>query len=372
MSRKQQAIEEFCDGAFREFVRVFRATGQSQVSARKRRSEYDCSITQHEDCFILLVWGMEYKVEFFRREDVYLMIRATKPEARHGKTYELKGVKKLLGVSAFLQTGKSASAANDKLVMAFCCEHKDLLKQLNLSGPEDLGIMDSCVRFRWRGTEMESLRPRLEAFAHLIRELSGMPEPDPMLFEREWRLQPLPKSAPQKSSADHHYGGRLTRAIGCPECDEAVTLIAQLDLSDLSLPKTAMGRIKLPVFSCRGCLDWGPAFYDVSGVLPQILDTNGKIIKRKKPTENEEDLPRQPFVITPVTKGRKAGKTSKVGGAPRWIHGSETPSCPKCRNAMAFVMQMAEDSQVEFGDAGLLYTFACPKCKVVASMIQSY
>jgi hypothetical protein len=372
MSGKQRAIEEFCDGAFREFIRAFRATGQSHGSASKKRGRYDGSITQHEDCFILLVWGVEYKVEVFRREDVYLMIRATKPEARHGKTHELKEVKKQLGVRAFLQSGRNASVANDKLAITFCREHKDLLKQLNLSGPEDVGIMDSCVRFRWRGTEMESLRPRLKAFARLILELSGTPEPDPLLFEREWRVQRLPKSALQKSSVDHQYGGKLARAVGCPECDEETTLIAQLNLSDPSLPKTAMGRIKLPVFSCRGCLDWGPAFYDVSGALPQLLDTNGKIIKRKKPAGNEEDLPRQPFVVTPVSKGKKAGKVSKVGGAPRWIQGNGTPSCPKCRNTMAFVMQVAEDSQMEFGDAGLLYTFACPKCKVIASLIQSH
>jgi hypothetical protein len=50
----------------------------------------------------------------------------------------------------------------------------------------------------------------------------------------------------------------------------------------------------------------------------------------------------------------------------------ETPDCPKCEAAMAFMLQLASDSRIACGDAGMLYAFACPECKVIASLAQSH
>ncbi len=298
------------------------------------------------------------------------MIRASKPEPRHGKSKEVRAVKRMLGVKAFRVM--NPGTIQEEPVKAFCRQHADLIKKLKLRGSEDIGITPSFVRFRWVGTDPVFLRPRLEAFAHLIQEISGTPKPDPLLFQSEWRLQRVPKSKAPKVTVAHQIGGTLLRAVGCPDCDEATNLIAELDLADPALPRTAMGRIKLPVFSCLACLDWGPAFYDISGNQPTALDENGRILKQKKLVENEEALNPRPFAISLMGKDGKTGRVSKVGGSPKGLQTSATPACPKCQGTMAFVMQLASDSQVEFGDAGLLYTFVCPKCKVVASLIQSH
>lgn len=34
------------------------------------------------------------------------------------------------------------------------------------------------------------------------------------------------------------------------------------------------------------------------------------------------------------------GMRSKLGGSPTWIHEEETPECPSCERAMAFVAQI--------------------------------
>lgn len=53
----------------------------------------------------------------------------------------------------------------------------------------------------------------------------------------------------------------------------------------------------------------------------------------------------------------------KLGGAPLWIQGDETPSCA-CGQPMAFVCQLESrgGGGINFGDAGAGYAFACSRC----------
>jgi hypothetical protein len=39
---------------------------------------------------------------------------------------------------------------------------------------------------------------------------------------------------------------------------------------------------------------------------------------------------------------------------------------------MAFVLQLASDSRISYGDMGMLYAFACPDCRITASLVQSH
>ena len=167
-------------------------------------------------------------------------------------------------------------------------------------------------------------------------------------------------------------GGKLEQPVGCPHCGCATNVMAQLDLSDPALPKTALGRRRLPVFWCLACLEWNTTFYEVSGPALKPLNVAGKRTKQGEIETGEADLPERQVVLIPVPSGKKAGRKSKVGGVPAWIQLEETPGCPKCERPMAFLLQLASDSRISYGDVGMLYAFACPSCRITASLIQSH
>lgn len=66
---------------------------------------------------------------------------------------------------------------------------------------------------------------------------------------------------------------------------------------------------------------------------------------------------------------KRLGRRSKFGGQPTWEQEDETPTCPRCGNAMVFVAQLdsigfdrrgaAAAEQYIFGDVGLIYVFFC-------------
>lgn len=61
-----------------------------------------------------------------------------------------------------------------------------------------------------------------------------------------------------------------------------------------------------------------------------------------------------------------AGRSSvigKAGGHPSWLQQDETPIC-KCGNRMQFVAQIdsSADREINFGDGGIGYAFACRLC----------
>ena len=182
-------------------------------------------------------------------------------------------------------------------------------------------------------------------------------------------MKPAPESA---VSARHQFGGKLEQPVACPQCGGATNLMTQLGLSDPALPKTSLGQGKLPVFWCLDCLEWDAVFFDISGPAPKPFKPGGKTAKAGKIKAGEEDLPERRMTLVPVADGKKAGRKSKVGGLPTWIQMEETPDCPKCEKPMAFVLQLASDSRISYGDMGMLYAFACPECSVAASLIQSH
>jgi hypothetical protein len=332
---------------------------------------YNCRLDRDAYGFVLLVWGFKYKDKAFRRRDnIYVMIRANEPEPRHGKVEEIKGVRKILGIRAFRVLNSGAIQRSS--ILAFCIRHKNRIKQLQLKENEDIGIFDDCIRFRWDGVDLDVLERRFESFANLIREISGSPPAERQLFQTEWLLKKTPKSKTKDLSAAHQFGGKVVQPIGCADCNEATNLVVQLDLSDPLLPRTVFGRKTLSFFWCLSCCEWGPNYYDISGPHPTPLGKTGKALKSRKLPENEEDLDPRAMMLFPVAGRKKAGRRSKVGGKPVWLQPPSNPCCPRCDDQMAFVLQFASDADIAFDDMGILYGFACPRCKVVASLIQSY
>jgi hypothetical protein len=52
----------------------------------------------------------------------------------------------------------------------------------------------------------------------------------------------------------------------------------------------------------------------------------------------------------------------QLGGEPAWIQNPDTPDCPECGDAMAFVAQLEQHSSINFG-TGTGYVFACRACE---------
>ena len=280
---------------------------------------------------------------------------------------EVKAASKLLGVK--VQLVVSANTLTDTFVADFCRRHQAWLKQLSLAPGERVVVSNEGMSFVWQ--ELDDLKaiPRLKFFGDFIHAITKLPKPERFLYSNEWLIKPAPKTGGAKSSAPHTLGGAFTKPVACPHCGLATNLMAHVDLSDAALPKTALGRGKLPVFWCLDCGEWDATFFDISKASPKPLMAAGK----KATTETgEEDLPERRVMLVTVPPGKKAGRKSKLGGSPAWIQSESVPDCPKCVKPMAFVLQLASDSRISYCDMGMLYAFVCPDCKVTASLIQSH
>jgi hypothetical protein len=148
--------------------------------------------------------------------------------------------------------------------------------------------------------------------------------------------------------------------------------MARIELSDPALPKSPLGPRLAPFFWCLECVEWGPAFFDISGPNPKPLPYPPSATTPRARESNEEDLEEIPVALVRVPGGKNAGSKGKVGGSPNWIQAEATPDCPKCQKPMAFALQLASDSRISFCDMGMLYGFVCPECVVGASLIQSH
>ena len=283
---------------------------------------------------------------------------------------EVKSASKILNKK--VMRPPDSTGVSDGFVTDFCKRHREFFKQLNLSGKELVGISSDTARFWWTVTDITKILPRLKLFENFIQEISRPAEPERRLFEKEWLIQPAPKTGDAKSVARHTLGGTLETAVACPLCGLATNLMARIDWSDPALPKTPLSAGKLPVFWCLDCGEWDAAFFDISNPTPKAMVAKGKAANAGSNETGEEDLPERRVTLVPVPPGKKAGRKSKIGGSPSWIQSESTPDCPKCEKPMAFVLQLASDSRISYCDMGMLYNFACPDCKVSASLIQSH
>jgi hypothetical protein len=83
----------------------------------------------------------------------------------------------------------------------------------------------------------------------------------------------------------------------------------------------------------------------------------------------------------------KLGLRSKLGGAPDWDQGDETPQCPHCQKEMSFIGQidsiehdeahnphrvdcLSDDQEYMMGDVGLIYVFFCFECLQPTAVFQ--
>lgn len=330
---------------------------------------YKCQFHLRAKSLGASVFGMKFAdAEFALRNRGAITFSPEKPESRFGSMRPVAQATKALGTTVW--RSPKTEGISDGFLKKFCTRQRDRFRELKLSGDEGVSVHAQAITSRWAHMDFDSLKPRLKIFADFITSICRKAEAQRQLFSKEWLLKAAPKSADKTSAPEHSFGGKFDPPVACPECGNATNLMAQIDLSDPALPKTALKGMKLPVFWCLDCLEWDPAFFDLSGSAPRALDSKGKIIAKKPKGNGEEDLPSRAVILAPVEK--KAGLKSTVGGAPNWIQMDGTPDCPKCERPMAFALQLASDSRIAFGDMGLLYAFVCPECKTGASLVQSH
>jgi hypothetical protein len=293
------------------------------------------------------------------------------PNMKKGSFHEIKGVGDTLGIQVW-RVGDTASAP-DPFIVEFLKRHAEKFRAWNISERQKLRIGQKSIGLFWPGLDFTNVSENLRIFHKLISEISRAPQPQRQLFESEWILKPLSKATPKIRATEHQFGGNFATPIACSFCGEQTNLMAQIDLSDSALPQTAFGPKKLPLFWCLTCLEWDPAFYDISGEIPKPLNAEGEPIPQSRElNQGEEDLPARAATLVPVPAGKKSGRKSKLGGKPNWVQSDETPDCPKCDAPMAFTAQLASDKHIAYSDMGLLYAFTCPDCKIIATSIQSH
>jgi hypothetical protein len=317
----------------------------------------------------LFVRGLDYGApEFKRSKDGQLILATAKPNNQRLKFEAVvRGAGDKAGLVVFRTLG--VSPLPEAFVKSFYSDHIKHFEQLRLSKQETVNLGSNSAGFSCSRVDVAFVEQRLEAFAQLIHKISRPPQPERTWFDGE-RLM---KSGPRTGAASsHQFGGTYEQPIACPQCGCATNLMVRVDFSDPLLPKTMLGRDQFPVFWCLACLEWDPVFYELPSPTPQALNKSGQRLKPLKVKQGEEDLPARVLTLVPVASGKKAGRKSKLGGKPTWIQMDQTPDCPKCENPMAFVLQLASDSRISYGDMGMLYSFVCPECHVSAALIQSH
>jgi ankyrin repeat protein len=334
---------------------------------------YKCQFHAYTGTAAVVVNGLNYADAELKRAEMPGLVfggDVISPDqpAHRVKKAEVKSAGRLLGIPVRRADGEKTIP--EDFILGFCKQHEDFFRQLALSGGEQLGIASKGVRFFWTEADPKPVLPRLKLLEDFLQEISRPALPERRLFEKEWLLKPVPKTGASKPA--HALGGALAKPVACPHCGLPTNRMAQIDLSDPLLSKTPMGSGRLPVFWCLSCLEWDAAFFDVSRPVPKAIIAAAGTAKAAVGQTGEEDLPERRVTLVPVPAGRKAGRKSKIGGSPGWIQSEATPSCPKCKKPMAFVLQLAGDAKISYSDQGLLYAFACPECHVTASLIQSH
>jgi hypothetical protein len=293
-----------------------------------------------------------------------LVFAPDKPDRTRGVMRELRGVAKKIGLRVWLE---GSGEVSQQFVARYFARDKARLNALRLVRDEHFVVGGRGISVKWIGNDVQSVMSRLKVFEELVESLCEKPQPEKRLLEKEWLLKRASKS--EAKNARHQFGGTIATAVACPDCGSATNLMASVNFSDPKLPKTMLGRRKLPVSWCLSCAEWGPSFYEMSADALKPLNKDGKPIAARKVEKGEKDLPMAAAILAPIAKG---GRKSRLGGKPAWIQGEETPDCPRCKTAMSFALQLASDRGISYGDVGILYAFVCGDCEVMATLVQSH
>lgn len=144
----------------------------------------------------------------------------------------------------------------------------------------------------------------------------------------------------------------------CEHCEEPMMFVLALDASRDRLPLEQHDALMLFICTSGTCDTFEPFGGGNAAVL---------VSKSKEAPKTPRGILGRPSAMRPrklrYTAATKAGEEAipnKVGGAPDWLQGNETPVCPHCKRKMRFVMQLNEtvDAKLNFA-SGVGYLFVC-------------
>lgn len=164
----------------------------------------------------------------------------------------------------------------------------------------------------------------------------------------------------------------------CNGCEGSLHHLLTLDPVPAGVGVTSVS--KLSLVACLHCLGWLVPVelfqHDASGgardvtlrerEVPEFCD--GPLVET---TVHVVDTPRRwRWQEWGMSNGRQS--LHRIGGHPSWIQGADIPTCPTCRDPMAFVLQL--DSNLPsatmrsylWGSGGIAYVFWCDPCRVSA------
>jgi predicted DNA-binding WGR domain protein len=159
----------------------------------------------------------------------------------------------------------------------------------------------------------------------------------------------------------------------CKECERPQQFLFMLHAHPERLPLKEHAAVA--VFMCDGELSGGGcATYEpdsgANAVLllsqkalasPALKQAPGGEKGSPEPLERRGFSYREKLEREPVDEENSDNNTDKVGGYPGWLQGAEFQNCRKCRKHMRFVAQLADQGEINFGDAGEAYLFVCPE-----------
>jgi uncharacterized protein (TIGR02996 family) len=212
--------------------------------------------------------------------------------------------------------------------------------------------------------------------------------PEGYLEEKDWRRKDHPTWHVSPTDTDARpmpFGG--SGQGKCVFCGGKLHHMLTLDPVPEGVGVTGLRRLSLEV--CLSCLGWEEVnlFYahdgnDGNGT-PAPIEDQGRRTRPRFPVG-----PLRPAAVTlaeterrwlwpAATCGGSEENIHRVGGPPSWVQGADYLSCPRCRKAMSFLLQLdsglpAEDARREWawGSGGVGYCLWCDGCRVSAWLWQ--
>lgn len=192
-------------------------------------------------------------------------------------------------------------------------------------------------------------------------------------------------------AADPHATGLRTGGVPlvpggfdwphCRACGGAMQFLLYLPL----------GPDVVSVFLCQNapgmCDDWDATgggnrayLFDGAALAPAAVPARGETLLGAVSALRTEDVAAEDFPAAPDLWSDGVDEATlrvqgQLGGAPAWLQGDETPTCPGCGEPMAFVAQLEEGfdwaTSANFGGGGIGYVFTCGACRAAAFLWQS-
>lgn len=135
----------------------------------------------------------------------------------------------------------------------------------------------------------------------------------------------------------------------------------------------------LTLATCLSCLGWEAEelFYRHAGDgLPESLDQVDPQVQPEFPSPHLRVMQVQLASTPPRWRWQEWGRSNgwenlhRLGGHPSWVQDAVYPDCPRCGEAMHFLLQLdsglptADGGKWLWGSGGLVYVFWCGPCRV--------